>query len=502
MALAGIATVAAWLTGGVAVLVSAHQESERLYDERLRDLANVILSFANHEIEEIRADGTGDVVHQETAATLDARYRYQVWSKTGELLLLSHDAPRAPFAPLDARGFVDRRIDGRPYCIYARWSADGEMQIQVAEDESLRDSIFVSASSWLLVFFVVSTVVLVLVNRWMFGRATRALDQSAQQLLERSADDLRPIAADDPPRELAPLLDSINKLFGRFERALDNERHFTAAAAHELRTPLAAVRVQAQVAERARSPDERRRALADLGVCVDRAARLIDQLLTLARIESPAASVARRRLRVDEVAAHVVEDLAPLLQARALNVELDLQPCEATCFEFGLASMLRNLVDNAARYTPPGGRLRVACGRGAESTFLTVEDSGPGIPVTERDRVFERFYRSPDTTVDGCGIGLSIVRGVVQAHAARIELSESGLGGLRACVHFPDTRAAAAPGGQAQTPERDRGAVARIIDGARASMLPGGGMPRARDRTWATTDPSSDLSNAHQKSNR
>jgi signal transduction histidine kinase len=483
MALAAIGTVAAWLTGGIAVLVAAHEESERLYDERLRDLAQVILSFANHEIAEILADRPGDVVHQETVATLDPRYRYQVWSKTGELLLVSHDAPRTPFAPLDVHGYVDRTIDGRPFCIYTQWSTDGDMLIQVAEDESLRDSIFVSVRSWLLVFFVVSTLLLVLVNRWMFGRATRALDQSAQQLLERSADDLRPIAADDPPRELAPLLDSINELFGRFERALDNERHFTAAAAHELRTPLAAVRVQAQVAERARSPDERRRALADLGVCVDRAARLIDQLLTLARIESPAASLARRRLRVDQVAGHVVEDLAPLLHARALDVELDLQPCEATCFEFGLASMLRNLVDNAARYTPPRGRLRVACGRGAESTFLTVEDSGPGIPVTERDRVFERFYRSPGTTVDGCGIGLSIVRSVVQAHAARIELSESGLGGLRACVYFPDTRAAAAPGAETEAPDHDREATARIIDGVRASLLPGGRMQRARDRT-------------------
>jgi signal transduction histidine kinase len=441
MALAAIATIAAWLTGGVAVLLAANKESEKLYDERLRDVARVILSFADHELNEIREERPGDIVHEETAATLDARYRYQIWSDSGELLLVSHDTRRTPFAPLDTRGYLDVALDDRTYCVYALASDDGTLLIQVAEDETLRDTFFVSLNGWLLLFFAVSTATLMGFNRWMFGHATRALDQSARQLLDRSADDLRPIVADHPPRELAPLLQSINTLFGRFERALDAERHFTAAAAHELRTPLAAVRVQAQVAGRARSRGERHDALVDLGVCVDRAGRMIDQLLTLARLESKTGAGRMTRLRVDDVAAHVMRDLEPLLREKRLQVAVELNPCEVTGLEFGVAAMLRNLIDNAARYTPPEGSVRVATGVADGAGFALVEDSGPGIPQDQRQRVFERFYRLADTAVDGCGVGLSIVQCVARAHGACISLADSPLGGLRAAVSFPASAA-------------------------------------------------------------
>lgn len=437
MVLAGIATIVAWLTGGIATLIAAHVESERLYDERLRDVAHVILSFASHEIAEIRAESPDNIVHRDAAATLDRRYRYQVWARTGELLLTSDETSRTRFAPAATNGYLDADLAGRPHCIYVTWSADGEMQIQVAEDSTLRDSFFVNLNTWLVLVFVGSTVLLFLLNGWMFGRATRALDQSAQQLLQRSADDLRPIAADDPPRELAPLLASINTLFGRFEHTLDTERHFTAAAAHELRTPLAAVKVQAQVAARARSATEMRRALRDLGVCVDRAARMIDQLLTLARIESTADNSAMAPVRIDSLAAAVMRDLAPLLSERRLDIGLDLQPCAVHGMEFGVAALMRNLIDNAVRYSPAGGRVHVATGIVDGEAFASVEDSGPGIPAAERERVFVRFYRIAGNAIDGCGVGLSIVRCVAEAHGARVTLSDSRFGGLRATVHFP-----------------------------------------------------------------
>ncbi len=436
--LATLTTLLAWLTGGVGALIAAYNEGEKLYDEQLRDVAEVILSFANHEIDEIRQDGRTDKVHVETAATLDPRYAYQIWSKDGELLLLSHNARREPYAPLTREGILDRNIDGRPYCIFSLRSVDGAMQIQVAEDESMRDLLRPKFIYWLLAFFLVSIALLLLLNRWVFGRAVRALDQSAQQLTDRTPLDLRPVRTDDPPRELEPLLNSINALFSRIARTLDSERRFTAAAAHELRTPLAAVRMQAQVADRARTPQEVRAALKGLVSCVDRASRMVDQLLTLAHVESLAPKANTfAPVRLDRVIENVVEDLTNASRGHSVNVDLQLDASSVLGIEFGVAALVRNLIDNALQHAATGGRVLVRTFVRESDVLLTVEDAGPGIPESERARVFDRFYRLPDSETEGCGVGLSIVQSVAEAHHAHVALDSVTRGGLRVTVIFP-----------------------------------------------------------------
>ena len=436
--LAALATLFAWLTGGAGALVAAYNEGEKLYDEQLRDVAMVILSFVSHEIDEIRQEGREDMVHWETAATLDPRYAYQVWSKDGELLLRSHNAMREPYLPLHRDGFLDREINGRPYCTYAQRSADGTMLIQVAEDESMRRLFRPSLAYWMVGFFLVSIALLLLVNRWVFGRAVRALDQSEQQLTDRSPLDLRPVRADDPPRELQPLLDSINGLFKRIARTLESERHFTAAAAHELRTPLAAVRMQAQVAERAHSPQEARAALKGLVSCVDRASHMVDQLLTLAHVDSLAPRYhAFVPVRLDRVIEQVVQDLSQALKGRNINVDLQLDAATVPAIEFGVAALVRNLIDNALQHAARGGHVLVRTFARETEVVLTVEDAGPGIPESERAHVFDRFYRLPDSETDGCGVGLSIVQCVAEAHHAHVALDSVTRGGLRVTVIFP-----------------------------------------------------------------
>jgi signal transduction histidine kinase len=389
-------------------------------------------------MDEIRQDGRTDKVHWETASTLDARYAYQVWSKDGELLLLSHNARQEPYAPPDRDGFVDVAIDGRPFCIYAARSVDGTLLIQVAEDESLRELFRPNLYYWLFGHFLVSVGLLLLLNRWVFGRAVRALDQSAQQLTDRSPLDLRPVVATDPPRELQTLLGSVNCLFSRIERTLDAERHFTAAAAHELRTPLAAVRMQAQVADRARSSAEAHTALQKLVGCVDRASRMVDQLLTLAHVESLTPnSSAFVPVRLDHVIERVVEDLSNASRTRKLDIDLQLDAATVPAIEFGVAALVRNLIDNALQHASRGGRVLVRTFAREAEVVLTIEDAGPGIPAAERLRVFERFYRLPESETDGCGVGLSIVQCVADAHRARVALDAVTRGGLRVTVIFP-----------------------------------------------------------------
>jgi len=240
-----------------------------------------------------------------------------------------------------------------------------------------------------------------------------------------------------------PLLKATNALFGRIGHAFTVERNFTANAAHELRTPLAAVRIQAQVAERARSEVGAHEALHQLGTCVERASRMIDQLLTLARVDSvPIAPESMSLVKLDQVAMQALNDLQPVLAERNIELDVRTEAVSVHGLEFGLSSLVRNLVENAARYTPDPGKVRVTSWQDARGIYLAVDDSGPGIANEERERVFEPFYRiATDEGVEGCGIGLSIVRSVVRAHGGEISLSDSELGGLRVVVRFPSLAA-------------------------------------------------------------
>ncbi len=437
MTMSAMATLVAWLVGGLAVWWVAAIENDLLHDERLREFAHVVLGFVDDEIDGIRIKRPGEIVHVETQSTLSRGVHYQVWSPQGELLLVSKDTPQKPLAPLDFEGDTKVVLGGVDYCVISLWNDARTKLIQVAEREDLRVVDARRVGESLAGTFLVSIFGLLLLNRWMVGRATRAIDQSAAQMLNRSPADLRPIVADDPPRELAPMLDRINALFGRMSLALESERNFSATAAHELRTPLAALRVLAQVADRAHSAKGTREALQQLGLCVDRASHMVDQLLTLARIEHTPLEVGSMcRIRLDQVASQVVADLQPVLEERGTEIDLRLASAELMSLEFAVAALVRNLVENAARYSPRAGKVCVETGTRGHDCFIAVEDSGPGIPACERERVFDPFYRLDNNGIDGCGVGLSIVRSVVRVHQARVVLSESKLGGLRAEVTF------------------------------------------------------------------
>lgn len=444
MALAAVGTVVAWLVGAIVVLVAVHQENKRLHVNRLEDFANLVLRFAAHEIEKIRADRPGEVVHVESATNLDPRFRYQVWSSGGTLLLVSDGAAREPYVPLATSGHSEVEIGGDEHYVYSLWNNDRSMQIQVAERATKEDRLSRAIGGELAILFIVSILALVAASQWLFSRVTRVLDQAAGQLLHRSPDDLRPIVAENPPRELVPMLAAVNGLFASVERAIETEHHFTSHAAHELRTPLAAVRIQAQVAGRAPSAVGAQEALQQLGVCIDRASRMIDQLLTLARVESmPIQPQSLVVARMEQMAARALEEIRPICAEREIRIETQLEPAAVRGLEFALASLVRNLVENAVRYTPDGGTVRIETWEQGAAACIAVDDSGPGIPPDQREQVFEPFYRIASDDADGCGIGLSIVRSVVRVHGGKVTLAESSLGGLRIAVRFDRAGAAA-----------------------------------------------------------
>jgi signal transduction histidine kinase len=284
-----------------------------------------------------------------------------------------------------------------------------------------------------------SLAILVALSAWFVSLATQALDDSARQMTERSPEDLRPVQVADAPTELTPILAAVNALLERMQSVLASERRFTSAAAHELRTPLAAIKIQAQVALLTGGEEERRNALQRLIQVIDSAAHMVEQLLTLSRIDGLMALRAQStRLPLDAVAGHVIDEMRPLAARRGQQIEEELAEADVLGVEFGVAVLLRNLVDNALRYSPEGSAVRVRIGTVEGAPELQVDDAGPGIPAAERGRVFERFYRAQATAhIDGCGIGLSIVQAVVEMHKASVHLDASELGGLRVAVRFP-----------------------------------------------------------------
>jgi two-component system OmpR family sensor kinase len=277
------------------------------------------------------------------------------------------------------------------------------------------------------------------------------VERARRQLAHRAADDFSPLAGAGLPDEVRPLVDELNLLFGRVRSAFDAQKTFVADAAHELRSPLTALKLQAQALRPNGqpadiTPAEREAGIARLNQGIDRAIRLVEQLLVLAREEAGQAA-AGPPVDLDVVVRLAVADVLP--QARLKQIDLGVAetpalPAPVRGEPEALRVLLRNLLDNAVKYTPPAGRVDVSLAVTGGRPVLTVQDSGPGIAPEERERVFDRFYRATGSAGEtGSGLGLAIVQVIAGRHGATLELGRSEqLGGLLVSVTFPPTATA------------------------------------------------------------
>ncbi len=259
-------------------------------------------------------------------------------------------------------------------------------------------------------------------------RGIRPLSHLQARLRQRRPDDLSPITTDEVPQEIAPLVDGMNDLLTRLAENVEAQRRFVADAAHQLKTPLAGLRTQAELALRTTSPADIEQSMQHLIEGSERATRLVNQLLALARAEgSPTPATASTPQDLQAIAR--AQTLARVNDALARDIDLGLEGDETPVFVTGnallLGELISNLVDNALRYTPAGGTVTVRVYADGERCVLEVEDSGPGILPDERERVFDRFYRVLGNTAEGSGLGLAIVREIAQRHGAIIELADN-----------------------------------------------------------------------------
>jgi two-component system OmpR family sensor kinase len=312
--------------------------------------------------------------------------------------------------------------------------------IQVAQPMDVRERRAAQVALRSLAPFAVLVPTLSILIAWIVARTVQPVRGFAEALRRRRPDDVQPVATGGLPDEVRPVVDALNDLLGRLRAALDRERAFLADAAHELRTPLTALDLQAQAVVDAREED-RDQALRDLRAGVARVARLVEQLLALAREQHDTAT-APEPLALDELVRRTVADFVPLAEAADVDLGIEsAEPVQVIADADALRRLLGNLLDNAVRYTPAGGRVDVVVARqdGAPARALvTVTDTGPGIPPDERERVFDRFHRVPGTAGTGSGLGLALARSIARRHDGEVSLEHGPAGrGLRAVLQLP-----------------------------------------------------------------
>jgi two-component system, OmpR family, sensor kinase len=412
--------IAGWL-----IYRQALAEANELFDYQLQEIAAALPAEPFSKILGSRDTGDEGIV-------------LQIWNRNGVLMYYSH--PRAPLAPRAELGFSTERTEKGDWRVYG--AIVGDNVVQLAQPLSVRNRLAANVALrtlWPLIILLplLGGAVWAVVGRGLapLRRVTHALDTRHPEALEPLPDARLPV-------EVRPLVHALNALLERLAVALDTQKAFVADAAHELRTPLAAVQIQAQLVARAHDDATRGEALVDLQAGVTRATRLAEQLLALARSE-PDGREAAGSVNLDTLLRDCVGAYAPLAQER--GVDLGIEPSESAYIggdAEALRVMFNNLIDNATKYTPSGGRVDV-CVRVVDGhPVVKIADSGPGIPPDERMRVFDRFYRAGAganrvrTDVAGSGLGLAIVRRIALQHHATVTLGDSPQGGLLVTLTF------------------------------------------------------------------
>lgn len=430
-----------WLIAGLSIAIvaatiatylRAREEANELFDLQLKQTAASItgMPFASGTMGEAQA-AEGLVV--------------QIWDRNGVRVYLpqpQREAPADPMPPRQTPGFATIDTPSGPYRVHSVLA--GGQLVQVGQPIAVRRELAASLALRTIVPWLVATPLLLLIVWLAIARGLAPLNRLAAAVERRTPTQLAPVADTGWPQETVPLVDALNGLLARLDSALDAQRAFVADAAHELRSPLAALHLQAQLAERAATAEERAVALRDLRQGLARATRMVEQLLALAREEPGVEAPATESVDLAALAREVVAELAPLAGTSEIDLGVDAPPhLRLDGDSAGLRTLLGNLVDNAIRYTPRGGQVDVSVRAESGKTVLAVCDNGPGIPPADRARVFERFVRGRQSGVSGSGLGLAIVRRVAERHGAGVAL-EDGPGGMGLCVvvRFPSAAAA------------------------------------------------------------
>lgn len=435
--LLGVTAVAWLLVLGLTWYETDHELNE-LLDAHLAQTASFLVVQSGDGHEDDSDFTTSPILHK-----YQPRVAYQVWHD-GQLVARSEKAPTAPFRQAGETGLIDRKVDDQVWRIFSTQGQEKDVWIHVAELGKYRQDILYAGLESAILPLLLVFPLMALFIWWSIRVSLGPLRHLSQEIGLRKASSLQALEEAKAVKEVQPLVQALNQLFKRVEVQMANERQFTSDAAHELRTPVAAIRMQAQVAMGSTSADAQKHALQALMEGCDRATRLISQLLELSRLDAAERYEDTHSQQAVDVIALTRQQLADsghvwIAKHQSLNFEapdkllLNVKP------EW-LSIVVRNLVDNASRYSPEGAQLQVTWQDGPELT-LTVEDSGPGMSASDRVRLGDRFFRVLGTEATGSGLGWSIVRKIAKLNRVKIQLGTSpNLGGLQVIMVWPKDR--------------------------------------------------------------
>jgi two-component system sensor histidine kinase QseC len=445
-------TIMAWGVSAWFSYRDLNEEINELFDGHLAESAHSLLLQARRDRHARHDDDDHDKdddeededkhrrlpALQHRGQLFERRLSFQLWDQNGQLLIKSQrDVPDTALVPLAKEGFGQTVWNGDEKRVFSLWNRSRTLHVQVAESMQARRDLVQATLRNALTPIVLMIIPLLIAIVLAVEYGLRTLRRLSRELMQRSPEDLSPLEQKGLPREIQPVAKALNGLFMRLNRALENERRFTADAAHELRTPLAAIKVQAQVAMRSQQDEAHQRALEGVVKGIDRATHLVEQLLTMARLDPDT------ELKVDRIALRsLLVDVTSSLAPDAVAKGLDLTVKEGLdMIVHGQRAMLeiltRNLIDNAIRYTPPSGVVTIEVTQNQGQTQLIVEDNGPGLTDEQKQHVLGRFSRVSRPSGDGSGLGLSIVERIASIHKARLVLESGQDGqGLRVRVIF------------------------------------------------------------------
>ena len=435
------ATGVIWLCASAWVFFQTRSEVEHVLDTRLQEAARMVSSLAVDGDAVVSGQPRSDAKPLPEIASYERQLSCQIWSLDGRLVGRSRGAPNDSLGN-QADGFSDQQVDGETWRVYAISDSAKGIRVLVGDRLGLRERLVSDLIKGLLWPAMLIVPLLGLLIWLILGRGLRPLQLMATDLKSRRVDDMRPVDTSQTPPELTPLATSLNSLFSKVETARQHEREVTAFAAHELRTPLAGLKTQAQVAIATQDPDARARALRNIVISVDRTSRLVRQLLAIARIDAQDDVQQKDEINLGQL---LDEIISAETTAEPAKVVLDpaLYKISFLTNRDLLTVALRNLHENAIQHIQKDGRVSWSASYEKTGVNITVDDDGPGIPDTEMPLVTTRFFRGRHKSPYGSGLGLSIVQLAVEKLGATLALNNKIDGnGLRATLALPHRAAA------------------------------------------------------------
>ncbi|MGC1182079.1 ATP-binding protein [Legionella sp.] len=369
------------------------------------------------------------------------KFNFQVWTNGGKLLLHSSTAPKIPLTS-EIDGFSDKKIGNKDWRVFTTYNDKAGIRTVLAERYDTRNELGHRIAQDDLYIMLLTFPLSGLLIWIIIGRGLDSLDKVAEEVANRAPSHLEPVDLQEVPEEIKPVIDELNKLFFRLKEGFEREKRFAADAAHELRTPLAALKTQAQVALHTNNMEEKNQALQKLIVSVNRSTHIVQQLLTMSRLVPEAAHIdGKDKVNLSRLTREILAMLAPTAVEKQIDLEFESNAENLNIYgnSTALGILIRNLVDNAIRYSHEHGHIKVYLAKSQDNeVMLEVRDNGPGIPHELRTRVFERFFRVLGNKSPGSGLGLAIVQQICELHNGRVVLNSPKEGnGLIVTVFLP-----------------------------------------------------------------